>query len=141
MAICNYTIHIKGKRRSALTFCSTIKRIEQLTIDREQGTDDVYVMHLRGCVKDEADLYGKEIKSIKISNDLLSEEQIRSGVQMDDWINLSLRQKSEQLGLELLVRSYSKDGDFDQLEHYRNGFFVGVIRDTYNENNKFDFLF
>ena len=142
MSKCEYSIHIKGNKQSALMFCAITKRIGDLHIDFEQQLDDEKaILWISGTCASDKDLYGWREQSVNIDPSILTEQQIRDGIQLDDFLNLSLRRKSEMLGLELFVRVRSKEDDYDQVEHYKSGFFVGIIGDVYKENNDFEFDF
>jgi hypothetical protein len=118
------------------------KRNGKLAIVDEFGDEDQYTMYFTGGVYNPHDLYGSEYrKTTSIDAHELTEEQIRNGECMVKHMGLALRQKSELLGLELLVHSQSKDEDFNQIEHYRNGYFVSVIAETYQPVNTIEFIF
>lgn len=141
MALCDYSIHIKGNKQAALMFCAIIKRLGDLCINKEFENGQDYVIWISGQCSDEHDLYGKESAITSIDHNMLTEEQVREGACLEDFFDLSLRQKSELLGLEILVRSWSKENDYDQLEHYKKGYFVGIIGSSYNDGNNFEFDF
>lgn len=134
MAICNYEIHLKGKKQSVLMFYATMRSKFAQAILHEHGTDEDYIMWFIGTCDSDENLYGYEIKNITIDPFCVTEDDIRSGKKIPEFFNLSIRKKSELLGLELLVRSWSKDDDYDQIEHYKNGYFKGVIGYNYDDN-------
>ena len=142
MSKCEYSIHIKGNKQSALIFCAITKRDGKLCIDKEIETDDgKVVIWISGECKDCKDLYGTLNQSSTIDPTSLDEREIRAGAQLPQFFDLTIRRKSEMLGLEIIVRSKSKEDNFDQIEHYKNGFFLKIIGDFYKEDNEFEFEF
>lgn len=142
MPYCYFDIHAKGSRQAALALYSMTKRSKHLTIDKEFGDDDNYVIHFSGYIYDQHDLFGTEYrKTTSIDVFELSEEQIRNGECMVKHMGLSLRQKSELLGLDIQVHYWSKTHDYSYFECYKHGFFINVIADTYEKGNDYEFDF
>ena len=142
MPYCYFNIHVRGEKQAVLAFYSMTKRSKYLTIEKEFEDADNYVMYFSGYIYDPKDLYGSEYrKTTSIDAHELTEEQIRNGECMVKHMGLSLRQKSELLGLDVQVHSWSKVQDFSQLEYYKRGFFVNVIYDTCEKGNDYEFNF
>lgn len=141
MASCNYVIHVRGTRQNVFTFLATMKRFAELNIEREFGTDDCYTVWFSNKCYNSQSLYGKEVKYCRQINTALTEQDIREGKLSPTHFNISIGQKSELLGLDVMVESWSKEENFHEMSHYKNGYFINVVHEEYSKRKRIDFEF
>lgn len=118
---CDYEIHARGPKKAALLLFTMMPCCDSKEITHEEGTDNKYIVHMIGNCKWSLDHYCKEDPNVKIDFDSFSEEQVRDEEFGLNWWYLTMRQKSELLGLEILAHSWSDESEFDQMEEYNNG--------------------
>lgn len=138
---CKYEIHVRGKRKAALMLCATTPFSTYKNIVKEYGDDDCYIVHFVGDCNVPLDDNCRAVSNVTINTTMMTEDSIRDGFVGKPYWHLPLRQKSELLGLELLIRMRSQDLGFDHLERYRNGYFISIEGMEYNDENKFEFEF
>lgn len=117
---CNYEIHVRGKKKAALMMCAVMATADSKWITHEEGTDDEYVVWFKGDCKWSLDAYCEEKPDVTINLDEYTEEDIRDA-DFDEYWYLTMRQKSELLGLEILAHSWSDESEFNMFEYYNNG--------------------
>lgn len=119
--ICKYLIRAKGTKKAALmAFASTPKAGDFDYIIGELGTDEEYVVWYQGECKWSIDAYSEERSGLSIDLSELDEEDLRDGEGYDFW-DLTMRQRSEVLGLDLFVHSWSQESGFDRYDRWVNG--------------------
>ena len=117
---CYYLIRAKGTKKAALmAYASTPKSGDDFIV-AEFGTEDKYVVWYYGECKWDLDAYCKEKHSVEMDLTNLSEEDLRAGEGYDYW-DLTMRQRSEVLGVDLFAHSWSEESDFDVCERWNNG--------------------
>ncbi len=117
---CNYEIHVKGTKKAALMMAAIMASADSKEITHEEGTDENYVVWIEGDCKWSLDAYCEEKKDVVINLDEYTEEDIRDA-DFDEYWYLTMRQKSEVLGLEILAHSWSDESEFDVFEYYDYG--------------------
>jgi hypothetical protein len=121
---CNYEIHARGSKKAALMLFAMMPCYDYKEITHEEGSENNYIVHMTGNCKWSLEHYCKENPGVKLTIDSYSEEDVRNEECGVDYWYLTMRQKSELLGLEILAHSWSEESEFDQMEHYRNGALV-----------------
>ena len=118
---CYYLIRAKGTKKAALmAYASTPKSGDDNCIVAEFGTEDKYVVWYYGECKWDLDAYCKEKHSVEMDLTNLSEEDLRAGEGYDYW-DLTMRQRSEVLGVDLFAHSWSEESNLDYYEHWKAG--------------------
>ena len=118
---CFYQIKAIGPKKAVLLFSNILPILDYLDVDSEGGTDEKYTMELSGNCKWSVNFNCKELSFFKVNLDDFDEDSLRDGQGNVNWIYATMRQKSEVLGLELQIRYWSDESDFDQFDHYING--------------------
>lgn len=129
---CEYEIHVKGNKKAALYLYTMMPALDYKEITHEQGNDDEYIVWITGNCKWSLDSYCEEKPNVSIDLDSLSEDEIRDEEVGLDYCYLTMRQKSEVLGVEILAHSWSDESEFDQFDHYVNGELISSESDAYN---------
>ena len=128
--ICNYEIHVKGRKKAALFLFTAMPAYGDKEITHEEGTDEEYILWMKGDCKWYLDSSTEEKPGITIDLDSLTEDDLRNERQVPDYWDLPLRQKSELLGVEILAHSWSAESEFESFEHYQNGQLVDSRTET-----------
>ena len=139
---CDYEIHVKGSKKATLFLYSIMPAYDYKEITHEEGTEDNYIVWMEGNCKWSLDNYCEENPDVKIDLDNLSESDIRNEDNGLDYWYLTMRQKSEVLGVEILAHSWSDESEFDVFEVYKNGQLVNQTAkklDSYYEWDKDEF--
>lgn len=119
--ICNYEIHVKGRKKAALFLFTAMPAYGDKEITHEEGTDEEYILWMKGDCKWYLDSSTEEKPGITIDLDSLTEDDLSSEKIYLDYWSLPLRQKSELLGVEILAHSWSINEEWESFEHYQNG--------------------
>lgn len=129
---CEYEIHVRGTKKATLFFYTMTPALDDKEIIHEEGTDDDYIVWITGNCKNSLDCYCKENPDVKIDLDKFTEDDIRNNenIGLDYWY-LTMRQKSEMLGLKIEANSWSEESDFDMLEEYDNGTLLDTLTIEY----------
>lgn len=128
---CDYEIHAKGNKKAALYLYTMMPALDYKEITHEQGNDEEYIVWITGNCKWSLDHYCEEKPNVSIDLDSLDEDDIRGEeIGLDYWY-LTMRQKSEVLGVEILANSWSSESDFDQFDHYVNGKLISSESENY----------
>ena len=128
--ICNYEIHGKGRKKAALFLFAAMASYDDKVITHEEGTDEEYVVWMKGDCKWSLDSGTEEKPGITIDLDSLTEDDLRNERQVPDYWDLPLRQKSRLLKLEILAHSWSSESEFESFEHYQNGQLIDSRTET-----------
>lgn len=129
---CDYEIHVKGSKKATLFLYAMMPAADYKEITHEEGTDDEYIVWMTGNCKWSLDSYCEEKPNTVIDLDNLTEADIRDEeIGLAYWY-LTMRQKSEVLGVEILAHSWSDESEFDQFDHYSKGMMVSSEADEYN---------
>ena len=118
---CEYEIHVKGNKKAVLYFFTMVPSYGGNRITHEEGSDDEYIIWITGDCKNALDCYCEEKPGVAIDLDGISEADIRNKELGSDYMYLTMRQKSEVLGIEILAHSWSDESDFDQFDYYSKG--------------------
>ncbi len=117
---CNYEIHVRGKKKAALMLAAILPSADSKCITHEEGTENNYIVWIKGNCKWSLDAYCEEKPDVTIDLDEYTEDDLRDA-DYDEYWYLPLKQKSKLLGLEMLVHSWSGESDFNIFEYYDNG--------------------
>ncbi len=117
---CEYEIHVRGKKKAALMMAAIMASADMKEITHEEGSDNNYIVWIRGNCKWSLDAYCEEKPDVTINLDEYSEDDLRDADFEEYWY-LTMRQKSEVLGLEILAHAWSDESEFDMFEYYDNG--------------------
>ena len=129
---CDYEIHVRGSKKAALFLYTMMPALDYKEITHEEGTDEEYIVWMTGNCKWSLDRYCEEKQNVVIDLDSFSEDDVRDEeVGLNYWY-LTMRQKSEVLGVEILAHSWSDESEFDQFDHYLNGKLLSSEADEYN---------
>lgn len=115
-------------KKAALYLYAMMRASGYKEITHEQGNDEEYIVWMIGNCKWSLDQYCEEKPNVSIDLDSLDEDDIRDE---EDYLYLTMRQKSEVLGVEILAHSWSGDGDFDRFDHYVNGKLISSESENY----------
>lgn len=118
---CNYEIHVKGTKKAALFMYAMMPVYDYKQIIHEEGTEEEYIVWMEGDCKWQLDAYCEEKADVKIDVEAFTEEYVRNEENGLDYWYLTMRQKSEVLGIEVLAHSWSRESEFENFEHYKKG--------------------
>ena len=128
---CDYEIHVKGNKKAALFFVAMMPVCDSKEITHEEGTDDEYVVWLKGNCNWSLDYRCTEKPDANIDLNILAEDDVRGEeVGLPYWY-LTMRQKSELLNIEILAHSWSQESEYENYEHYKNGLLLDSKREAY----------
>lgn len=128
---CNYEIHVKGTKKAALFMYAMMPVYDYKQITHEEGTEEEYIVWMEGNCKWQLDAYCEEKVDVKIDAEAFTEEYVRNEENGLDYWYLTMRQKSEVLGLEVLAHSWSDESEFDQFDRYVNGKLISSESEAY----------
>ena len=134
---CNYEIHVKGTKKAALLLANMLPVMDGISIEDEYGSNAKYTVIVCGNCKWSLDHGCEEKSDVNINLKKITLADIEDGFGDEYW-GLTLRQKSELLGVEIQARSWSDESEFDQFEHYIKGNCVKQISIDYTDDNEFD---
>ena len=134
---CDYEIRAKGAKKSAKLLFNMIPTMDDIYIENEGGSDDDYSIIICGNCKWSLNYNCDEQDELEFNLNEISEDDIEGGLGTDYWY-LTMRQKSEILGLEIQAHYWSSESEFDQFDHYINGECVKKRKIAYDEDNEFD---
>ena len=89
--ICNYEIHVKGRKKAALLLFAATPAYGDKEITHEEGTDEEYILWMKGDCKWSLDTYTEEKPGVTIDLDSLTEDDLRNEGQVPDYWDLPLR--------------------------------------------------
>jgi hypothetical protein len=124
--ICDYEVHVRGNKKAVLGIYAMLPVLDEKRIVHEEGTDSEYIIWIEGDCKWELDYCCKDNPDIVIDLDGFAEDTLRNGYIGDAYGDLTMRQKSELLGVEILVHSKCPESGLDQFDHYLNGELVNA---------------
>ena len=119
--ICNYEIHVKGRKKAALFLFTAMPAYGDKEITHEEGTDEEYILWMKGDCKGSLDAYTEKKLGITTVLYSLTEDELRNEEVGVDYWYLPLSLKSKLLKLEILAHSWSVESKFESFEHYQNG--------------------
>ena len=118
---CDYHIVVKGCKKATLFLYNTIPALDYKEIVKESGTDEKYALEFNGNCKWSVNFDCKEKPGLKIDYNAYTKEQLYSGELSSLYWDVTLRQKSELLNVEIMVHYWSEESNFDKFDHYKDG--------------------
>lgn len=128
---CYYEIHVKGNKKAALFLFAMMPVYDSKEIIHEEGTDDEYVVWIKGDCKWGLDYNCTEKADVGIDLNMLTEDDVRNEEMGLDYWDLTMRQKSEVLNVEILAHSWSRESEFEHFEHYKKGLLLDSKKETH----------
>ncbi len=130
---CYYEIHAKGPKDRVYALGAMMPVYEDIAILRKSGTDKDYTLWFKGDCKWALDAYCDEKPGVVF--DESDDEEIVPGKSYgvfidycydyqkfnDEYMYLTMRQKSEILQIEVFAMSIDEGGGFVCFDHYKNG--------------------
>lgn len=134
---CNYEVRVKGSRKAGLMIYASMPYLDYKDIISEESVGDYSQMCFSGNCKWSVN-YGVNDHMPKVDLEIFSEADIE--YKGDDYLEYSLRAKSEVFQCEIMVHYWSDESGFDQFDHYKNGELIKQRKIGYNydKQNEFD---
>ena len=132
--ICNYVIRAKGTKKAALMmFAATPKAGDFDYITGESGSENDYIVWYEGECKWSLDAYSSEMNVSSIDLDEYSVSQLRSGECNYSLWSMTMRQKTELLGLDVYIHTWSEDSEFNEYIHLNCGVVIPCSEEEWDD--------
>ena len=128
---CGYEIHVRGNKKAALFLFAMMPVCDSKEIIHEEGSDDEYVVWIKGDCNWGLDYNCTEKTDVSINLNTLTEDDVRNEEMGLDYWYLTMRQKSEVLNVEILAHSWSRESEFERFEHYKKGLLLDSQKEAH----------
>ena len=140
--ICKYEIRVKGSKLAALFVYAAMPCYDEKNIKDESGTEDAYELYFAGDCKWSVDSYCQDVwdkgnLDLCAINLLDNDGYVNEEAGSDYWY-YTLQEKSRVLSCEIAVYSWSKESEFMEFAHYKDGIILKKETRKYAKSILFD---
>ena len=132
---CYYHIKAYGGKKAVRMLYNMMPALDEKYIVSEQESGGTHCIEFKGDCKWSINFGCEEQPDINLDINALSEKEIADEQFGADYCHLTMRRKSELLGIEIQAHYWSDESGFDQFDHYRSGECIARRKIAYDNTN------